>query len=248
MPNTISRTGIEGFDYCFNPVRGCPNNCEGKYGFECWARADTKQRAEVISKSEAKLYRGEDAEEIEGWIYNRLTSFKQTWLGSQFNKKFPKKPSKIIVGWQSDIAYWKPGWMERVLGKIREYPQHTFFFLTKKPEFFLDHYQEFSQPNIRRGLTITGKEDWRVGGSLCAWDFLSIEPLLEWPIAFPKMILPKIRQIIIGAQTGGGEKVTPKKEWVEAIIKQAKELSIPVYLKDNLLKAVPGLPRLKEIP
>jgi protein gp37 len=39
--------------------------------------------------------------------------------------------------------------------------------------------------------------------------------------------------IIIGAQTGPGA-ISPKKEWVQAIISQARAAGIPVFLKDNL--------------
>ena len=58
------------------------------------------------------------------------------WEEKKFQTAFPKKPTRIFVGSMTDIAYWKPEWMERVLAKIREYPQHTFYFLTKKSKVY----------------------------------------------------------------------------------------------------------------
>jgi protein gp37 len=253
--NTISRTGIEGFDYCFNPVRGCLTGCT-----YCWARGLTRRFAESTAKAEVSFLRrqrglGIPASKNE-WDTNiqeflpDLRNFKPTWLEYQFAKPFPKKPSRIVVGWQSDIAYWQPEWIGRVLAKIKDYPQHQFFFLTKQPLVYLKWYM----PHWL-GTTITNQAEYdqivytqskRQDDSSSRF-FLSIEPLLGW-----MGILPRLKQItdwlIIGAQTGSGEKVPPKREWVETIINQARLLKIPVYLKDNLLKAVPGLPRLKEMP
>ena len=52
--------------------------------------------------------------------------------------------------------------------------------------------------------------------------------------------------IIIGAQTNPYK--PPKREWVEGIIKAVKKQNVPIFLKDNLYRAYPDLPVLKEFP
>ena len=52
--------------------------------------------------------------------------------------------------------------------------------------------------------------------------------------------------IIVGSQTNPYK--PPKREWVEGIIKSAKKLNVPIFLKDNLYKAYPDLPVLKNFP
>lgn len=65
--------------------------------------------------------------------------------------------------------------------------------------------------------------------------FFSYEPLLSQvvPITF------KPDWVIIGAMTGPGSQVhQPKREWVEGIVNQCRDLGIPVFLKGNLAKAL----------
>jgi protein gp37 len=185
-------------------------------------------------------------------LIERLQLFRPTWIESNFQRPFPKKTSRIFVGSMSDIYYWKPEWVNRVIGKIKAHPEHTFLFLTKNP----DVYDDIEYPNnCWLGLTLTGTEtrpDYlqeslqrqHINGHKT---FVSFEPLLD-RFASPSTFYGD--WIIIGAESGNRKgKVVPKKEWVEEIIGWAKDYdTVPVFLKDNLLKIYPDLPRLKEAP
>ncbi len=79
--------------------------------------------------------------------------------------------------------------------------------------------------------------------------FISFEPLLAEVFVhyfdnFEGEQFPN--WVIIGAQTNPYK--PPKREWVEKIIEKAKENNIPVFLKDNLFKKYPDLPKLQELP
>jgi len=59
--------------------------------------------------------------------------------------------------------------------------------------------------------------------------FISAEPLLG-PITAD---LSGLDWLIIGAMTGPGA-TPPEREWVQSVIDQARDQSIPVWLKENL--------------
>jgi protein gp37 len=143
-----------------------------------------------------------------------------------------RRPSKIFVCDCGDLwGEWVPKeWIEEVLKVVRKCPQHTFQFLTKNPQRYLD----FELPdNSWAGTTVTSNEDY--GRAIIMKKvkvpvkFLSIEPLLgEVNFSFNG-----IQWIIIGAQTGRNP-LRPKKEWIEKILSNARKLEIPIFLKNNL--------------
>ena len=206
----MNKTKIGWCDVTFNPVHGCLQDPPCPY---CYAR------------KMARRFGDKD--------------FKPTWKQKNFDRPFPKNPSQIFVNSMSDIACWTDEWIELVLNKIREFPQHTYLFLTKQPEC----YSKFrSAPiNCWFGVTITDqvamdrfqKTYW----DYSFWPkytkrkiFFSVEPLLtdiEMDV-FPDWI-------IIGAETGNSkDKIIPKYSWIEDIVVIAGERNIPIFLKENL--------------
>ena len=133
---TLNRTNIEWVKnpdgskgYVYNPVWGCRNDCP-----YCYAR----QLAQRFGKTEDQK------------------AFNPTWLQSNFDKSFPKKPSGIFVNSMSDICWWDREWMHRVLNKIRKNSSHAFLFLTKKPLI----YSYYMYPlNCWLGITITNQSE-----------------------------------------------------------------------------------------
>ena len=80
---------------------------------------------------------------------------------------------------------------------------------------------------------------------------MSIEPLLE-PFSADDCAgfrrLGEPLWVIIGAMTGPGSKrKQPKREWVEAIVKKAREAGAAVFMKDSL-KPIWGDDILREHP
>jgi len=233
----------------FNPVWGCLNKCE-----YCYARKIAKRFGEKMSKVEFDPYfyfaHPEDIENSRIALSNRLRNFIPTFLYSQFDKKFPKKSQRIFVGSMSEIAHWEKGWMEKVLRKIKKYPQHTFIFLTKFPKVY---YGEIFPENCWLGVTITKESDFEKNDEWWGWffneaniTFLSFEPLLK-PIPIEWIGYSNIDWVIIGAETGNRkDKVIPKKEWIEDIVNYCNIRNILIYLKDSLKEIYPV--EIKEFP
>jgi len=177
-----------------------------------------------------------------------LKDFRPTFLEAQFNKKFPQKAQKIFVGSMSEIAHWREEWVEKVLEKVKLYPQHIFQFLTRYPEVYDRH---IFPKNCWLGVTITREKDFERGIpylfiTSCNITFVSIEPILEYinPGPFSNA---NIDWVILGAETGNRKgKIIPKKEWIENMVNYCKWNNIPVYLKDSLKDIYPE--EIKEFP
>jgi len=239
----------------WNPVWGCNNHCE-----YCYARGIAKRFAEFIAEYEIdEIYGGSiDGNSLISFYNEKkenIEDFIPTFLHSQFKKKFPKKPQRIFIGSMSEIYYWKPEWIERVIEKIMEYPQHIFQFLTKFPNIYTKW--EFPR-NCWLGVTITKRYDFDNG----TYDFIfpnnsennrnnikyiSFEPLLSEILDLE--ILKYIDWVIIGAETGNRKgKIIPKEEWIIEICNYCREEGIPIYLKDSIYKLYPDWPVTKEFP
>lgn len=229
----------------FNPVWGCRNNCP-----YCYARAIAKRFGGIRFIEEWKYRVEHNMDDVRFKLKNSLDliEFKLMFLHSQFEKKFPQKTQKIFVGSMSEIYYWQEEWIEKVIEKAKQYPQHTFQFLTRYPEIY-DNY--IWPKNCWLGVTITREEDKKRGIpylfiTSCNITFVSVEPLLGPvdPVAFSNA---NIDWVIIGAETGNRKgKVIPKKEWVENIVDYCRKSKIPVYLKDSLRGIYPE--EIKEFP
>jgi len=208
----MSKTRIDWCDEVWNPVWGCKRECF----FKCYAKGFHKRFAKKLG------------------ITNPFE--KPTWIESNFQKKLPNKPKRIFVGSMSDIEYWEDGWMQKVLNKIKDYPQHTFLFLTKNPSSYVGwNFPE----NCWIGVTWIGTEfGWlkkAIPQEVLAKNkrnikFISIEPLLgvEEPVM---SIFQFIDWVIVGGLT---PKPVHKRVWVEDILKEAKRKDVPVFLKNNL--------------
>jgi len=235
---------IGGGTLTFNPCWGCLNNCPYCYARKInkrfWARMIEVERDYHFKKHQSWAWTGDQLRD--------LHDFKPTFLESQFYKKFPQKTQKIFVGSMSEIYYWEDEWLEKVLEKVKQYPQHIFQFLTRYPEVY-DRY--IFPKNCWLGVTITKEKDFERGIpylfiTSCNITFVSVEPILEYfnPVPFSNA---NIDWIIIGAETGNRKgKIIPKKEWIENIVDYCRKDKIPIYLKDSL-KGI-YLEEVKEFP
>lgn len=233
----------------WNPVWGCLNHCE-----YCYARKVAKRFAKRIAIEEYDPYHNIGCSVKINILNDELKEFIPTFLYSQFNKKFPKKPQRIFVGSMSEIAHWKPEWMEKVLEKVKQYPQHTFQFLSKNPFAYWKY--EFPQ-NCWLGLTIIRTPKYPESdrwyfiefkrNNLYNLKFVCFEPLLEDINLSYYLDLTAIDWVIIGAETGNRKgKVIPKREWIQDIVSCCKDNNIPIYLKDSLKDIYPV--EIKEFP
>lgn len=239
----------------WNPVWGCLNNCE-----YCYARKISKRFSENMAFWEMKYknknyFMGNNIDEY--WeLKSHLEDFKPIFLQRQFDKKFPKKSQRIFVGSMSEIYYWEDEWIEKVIEKIEQFPQHIFIFLSK----YMEVYAKWMWPeNCILGVTITKQKDFdKQRGGYYFFNkrnkiLLCLEPLLgqinieNFNTKYLRNY--KIDWVIIGAETGNRKgKVIPKIEWIEDIIRYCVVKDIPIYLKDSLKELYPGIKHLKEFP
>jgi protein gp37 len=142
-----------------------------------------------------------------------------------------KKPAKIFAVDMGDLfGKWVPAeWIEQVIKVIRDNPRHTFQLLTKNPKGAMGW--DFPD-NVWLGTSIDTQSRVKAIEPLLETTtrvkFISFEPLLE-PI---DIRLNDIDWIIIGGQTRPA--FHPPREWVDALMGQARSLGVPVFLKDNI--------------
>jgi len=218
----MNKSPIEWCDYTANPVRGkCALDCH-----YCYVSA---QRRRFKTSEEVTFY-----PEVLDAIHAL------------------KKSATVFVGSSHDLFGWwvNAEWLGKTLTTCAMTPQHEYVFLTKNPE----RYAYWDKPNTN----VVVKKFTRYFGSsidtvaraeatnpfMGNLDFLSIEPLLEDVAHHINWMT--VKAIIIGAQTGKGA-IRPEKEWVENLIEQADHFGVKVFIKDNLLKLYPELPRRREL-
>lgn len=212
----MSTTKIKWTDHTFNPVWGCFQGC--KY---CYARVIAKRFGKIIA-----IKNNVDTESV--------VKFKPTWLENHFQSPLPSKPSRIFVGSMSDIFFWKDQWIENLIKKMEQHPQHTFQLLTKTPKIYLKY--KFPK-NVMKGITITNQNDlfrhydtiMKVPGLV----FLSMEPVTGHfnldEISKIDDIFFKINLIIVGAMSGNNEK-TDHAHFNQAV-NVAKHYGITLFVK-----------------
>ena len=211
----MNRTKIEWCDLSWNPCTGCLHGC-----WYCYAR-------KLAQRFPKNFPRG----------------FKPTFYRKRLMEPWlRKKPAKIFVCSISDLfAPWIPTeWMETIIKYCWLCPvEHTFQFLTKNPEG-IPRFPYKS--NFWMGTTVTMEnQDWKnileIKKISAGVRFVSFEPLLgRLPL---HVNLAGLDWIIIGKLTGS-KKVKLDPEWVSDIVSQARELGIPIFMKNNLKPEFPG--------
>lgn len=205
----MNRTKIEWTDYTWNPASGC-------YGIGCairnvcWAKKQVKRLAHVCPKCP-----------------NFIPHMHSERLDEPLRFK---KPAKIFPVSTGDLFGLEPSQIQAILDVMKQDNWHTFQILTKQPQNALS-FNPFPN-NVWFGVTVNMQADvWRLDelkNIEAKVRFCSFEPLyskIDYDIAF-------LDWIIIGAQTRPEKQ--PDKEWVESLIKKAREHGIAVFLKNNL--------------
>lgn len=158
-------------------------------------------------------------------------------------QSIPKKPRIFVCSnldlFAADIPNW---WIETVIGKVRANPDKDFFFLTKNPA----RYGELIFPkNAWLGTTWDGLEFTQDNVDILyhgpfPQKFVSFEPLLADPAG---QSLDGLSWIMIGADSRKGHAKDTKITWVMDLIRRAREMGIPVFVK----KSIKGI-NIKEFP
>lgn len=219
----MNKSDIEWCDYTWNPMTGCLHGCP-----YCYARR----------MAENPFYRNVFPNGFEPTFY-------QERLGQPYKVK---APASIFVCSMADLfGDWvHPSSIEAVLEIPELCPWHTFMFLTKNGLKMASFGKVHELENAWFGQTSTGIPDRPVVDIPNGRSFISMEPLLGDRIPYGKYPRLRVQQVIIGAQTGP-KAVRPKREWVEKAMERADAIGAKVFLKDNLLKIYPDLPRRREL-
>ena len=248
----MNKTKIEWCDSTWNPITGCNHGCE-----YCYARR-------IANRFGTQMPDGSGHPEKHGGIHcveNKIKNnpypylFEPTFLPYRLEEPARKtKPQTIFVCSMADMfGDWVPdSWIEEIFVACEKAPQHRYLFLTKNPKRYIDLAKSGKLPakdNMWYGTTATTpNKNFFWGG---AWHtFVSIEPILrDYSQDIEYMCDTFAQWVIVGAETGNRiGKVTPKKEWIDAITKTCLESNISLFIKESLLPIVGEENMFREFP
>jgi protein gp37 len=213
--------------YTLNPVKGlCPMQCS-----YCYA---------------AKIYKR--------FKWDTTLRFDYDGLGMSKSLSDPifytKDNLKFFVGSTMELfGDWiDPQWMKDIFDHVKNYPNHTFIFLTKKPENLIK-YSLFPS-NVWVGASATNRKMWfdaiwELQNIKAPVKFISFEPLLDWTysdkepddhVSYMADWLKRagISWIIIGQMTPISVKTQPQIDWIKGIVEACDKVGAKVFLKNNL--------------
>lgn len=273
----MNKTKIDWCDRTWNPVTDCRHNCGYCFarGFaQRFGGGGYDKNGHILPGAfEAEAnglhdlfdpeYRKTKAEQIAKapYPYGFAPTFHRYRLDEP---KHVKKPQRIFAVDCGDLfGTWVPNeWLLEVFAAAAAAPWHRYVFLTKaalgyyrlnKPEISGAPQTKAILPISVFGMSATNDRDARRAmtdlGDVpkAAAALLCLEPLHE-RIYLDRHQLSRIEWVIVGAETGNRKgKVTPRREWVQAIVDACRAAGTPVFLKGNLA-AVWGDELIQEYP
>jgi protein gp37 len=210
---------IEWTDSTWNPVRGCTKISPGCK--HCYAEAF------------AERFRGVRGHPYEKGFDLRLVPEKLT------EPLMWPNPRMVFVNSMSDLFHEEvpDEYIIRVANIMRLANWHTYQVLTKRSARLLSLLNTklspiAREPHVWWGVSVEDREfgvprieDLRKSAARVR--FLSVEPLLE---GLGTLDLSGIQWVIVGGESGPGARAM-QREWVESIMKQCAEASIPFFFK-----------------
>lgn len=233
--NKQSQKKIGWCDTTLNPVVGCTYGCEFCY-------------AERMNRR-----------------FHYIEDFKKPqFFPERLEQLKSKKPRIIFMDSMSDIADWRPEWIEEVFEAIIQNPQHHYLFLTKRPECYrhvvsvVTHmcskatYPTFEKvfKTVWFGVTITCPDEIERLSRMSAFlpnRFASIEPIQA---RFDSLKGVKLLDwVIVGPETGNREgKVVPPKWWIEELAWICAGDKVPIFMKESCVPIVGEENMLRQFP
>ena len=244
----MNKTKIDWADMTWNPVTGCLHDCP-----YCYARKIARRFAARLDPDPGhgfgdSDYYGEECE-VSG-IHDNYYLFNLQNKNNPYPYGFDptirrhrldepsqiKKPQNIFVCSMADLfGKWVPlEWIKEVFGACVKAPQHRYLFLTKNPNWYFEILSKEKAPdNFWFGSTITnGHTPFFYSRSHNT--FLSIGPIQDSFGFFDHKKF--VDWVIIGAETGNRKgKINPKREWINGIVNQCRDMNVPVFMKNSLL-------------
>lgn len=158
------------------------------------------------------------------------------------------RPQIFLLTGMSDFSRWRPEWRDEVFAKMVGNPQHQYLFLTKRPEE-IDFYTHLD--NAWFGVTVTSSKEKNRITTLrehirAGHYHVTFEPMFD---DIGSVNLTGIEWVVIGTETGCRKgKSVSKPEWVRNLTKQAHDLDIPVFMKEDLLPIMGEEQMIQELP
>lgn len=255
----MHRSKIEWVDDVWNPVTGCLNDC--RY---CYTKTncrnfsgDIRRNMAANVKKDGELFILEKPFPSEaGGILTYPFGFLPTL--HKYRMDYPdrrKNGCNILVGEAGELfGNWVPDqYIKEILDMCVEHPEHNYMFLTKNP----NRYRELDS----KGILPSGDNLWYgfsyTSNECAVWNdsngkrhcFACVDPLLGDIDLFEAGRLPVVEWVILGAETGNGRKVvTPKKAWIDKILRHCDKYSVPVFMKDSLIPIMGERNMRREFP
>jgi len=165
-------------------------------------------------------------------------------------KRFNNKNGRFFAIWNdlfhSDVDY---DFIDKVMQKILDNPQHIFQVLTKRPEdmyiYVINTIKRYKNicitgagiehnnlPNLWLGISASTQDEYNVGikylrKTPAAVRFVSFEPLIS---EMSNIDLTGIGWIIVGAESGHKRRKCDY-EWIVKIVEQCRSARVPVFVK-----------------
>lgn len=256
----MHRSKIKWVDDTWNPITGCEYECRYCYAKKKSVRFSGDIRLNMVSKQYSKeksnyVLNSPFLAETGGFL-NFPFGFKPTYHKYRLNYPQGRKNGcNILVGEQGEMfGSWIPdSWIEEIIQACEEHPEHNYLFLTKNPKRYCELEDKGMLPtkdNMWYGFSYTSNES-------VSWEsnykdkhsFICVEPLLEDLKLFNLNCYPTVQWVIIGTESGNGrEKVVPKIEWIDKIIRYCDKYKIPVFMGDSLIPIVGEESLRREFP
>ena len=256
----MTKTNIDYVDYSHNPITGCLRDCEYCYAkgianrFSHGLNLSHEESGNVLDepiKRAVEMPGGACQEKTIPFPYKFAPTFHKYRLS---DPQRIKKPQTVFVGSMCDLfGDWIPDdWIEDVFAACASAPWHRYLLLTKNGNRYWKLHQQGLLPEQHfYGSTITDINDCAFYDTEGRYNtFLSIEPLLQWSpdSDYKDDMISNMKWVIVGAETGNRKgKVTPKREWIENIVRACCNSRIPLYMKRNL-ESVWKEPLIQEFP
>jgi protein gp37 len=217
----MNKTSIEWCDYTVNPVKGlCPVDCKDLEGKPyCYARRMYKR------------FKWDETIRYDPSGFDDLSTLPGPSTALQHKRIFIGSTMELFGPWV------KREWMADILDWCRFKKEHTFIFLTKRPQE-LQKYNPWPD-NCWVGASICDDKMLDVAVNeledvQASIKFLSFEPLLErLTLSLDYAIYyGGVSWVIIGQQTPARKPIPAS--WIADIEMAADKVGIPVFHKNNL--------------
>lgn len=222
-------TKIEWAEETRNPIVGCSEISEACE--KCYAKRLVPRLASQFSQYQGLVEDGRWTGKL------ALSTSKSGPLSS-----LPGKACRVFVGSMTDMFHevivdQHEDWLDKVGQDMSRAPQHTYMFLTKRPEkareFINSQPENSSWRKIWLGVTVESQKHIgriRILAKIqVGLRFVSCEPLLG-PISLAGPYLKWLDWVIVGSQTGQASFIADE-EWFLRLQRQCNRSDTPFFLK-----------------